>query len=270
METRRLNNGLEMPTLGLGVWQSDNGKETIDAIHWAFDAGYRHVDTAKIYKNEEAVGKALQSAELPRDQVWLTTKIWNDDIRQGRTTAALNESLARLKTDYVDLLLLHWPVEGRVAAWKEMEQAVKQGKVRSIGLSNFMADHLQEIISAGDIVPAVNQIEYHPYLVQAEAITESDAHDVAITAWSPLMQGKFLDEPLFAEIGDRYGKTAAQVVLRWCLQNDVIVIPKSVHRKRIIENGQLFDFELSEDDMVKIDALERDGRLGPDPHNFDF
>ena len=259
-----------MPRLGLGVWQSDNGQEAINAIHWAFDAGYRHIDTARIYKNEEAVGEAIATASLPRDQVWLTTKIWNDDIRQARTTAALEESLKRLKTDYVDLLLLHWPVDGSTRAWQELEQAVAAGKVRSIGLSNFMADHLQDILDAGDIVPAVNQIEYHPYLIQAEAITACDEHDIAITAWSPLMQGNFLNEPLFAEIAEGYGKTAAQVVLRWCLQNDVIVIPKSVHQKRIVENGALFDFELSEEDMQRIDELERGERFGPDPHNFDF
>ncbi|NJB87488.1 diketogulonate reductase-like aldo/keto reductase [Lewinella marina] len=270
MRTYKLNNGLEMPRLGLGVWQSENGKETIDAIHWALEAGYRHVDTAKAYRNEEAVGEAIRTAGLPREEVWLTTKVWNDDIRAGRTTEALDNSLKRLKLDYVDQVLLHWPVEGRVAAWQELEKALEAGKVRSIGVSNFMDDHIEEIIEAGSVLPVVNQIEYHPYLTQADAISACDAHDIAITAWSPLMQGHFLKEPLFAEIGERYGKTAAQVVLRWCLQNDVIVIPKSVHRKRIIENGDLFDFELSEEDMVAIDELERGKRFGPDPRNFDF
>ena len=259
-----------MPSLGLGVWQSDNGQETINAMHWAFEAGYRHIDTARIYNNEEAVGKGIATASLPRDQVWLTTKIWNDDIRQGRTTAALEESLERLQTDYVDLLLLHWPVDGSTRAWQELEQALSAGKVRSIGLSNFMANDLEDILRAGDVVPAVNQIEYHPYLVQSGAIAACDVHDIIITAWSPLMQGKFLQEPTFAEIGEGYGKTAAQVVLRWCLQNDAIVIPKSVHKKRIIENGELFDFELTEEDMQRIDRLERGHRFGPDPHDFDF
>ena len=270
METQQLNNGLQMPSLGLGVWQSDNGQETINAMHWAFDAGYRHIDTARIYNNEEAVGKALATASVPRDQVWLTTKIWNDDIRQVRATAALEESLERLQTDYVDLLLLHWPVDGSTQAWQELEKALSAGKVRSIGLSNFMADDLENILQAGDVVPAVNQIEYHPYLVQSEAISACDEHDIIITAWSPLMQGKFLQEPTFAEIGEDYGKTAAQVVLRWCLQNDVIAIPKSVHKSRIIENGELFDFALKEEDMQRIDRLERGQRFGPDPHDFEF
>lgn len=270
MQMITLNNGLKMPQLGLGVWQVDNGQEAIDAIHWAVDAGYRHIDTAKVYKNEEAVGQALSTASIPRDQVWLTTKIWNDDIRAGRTTAALEESLQRLKTDYVDLMLLHWPVNGYEAAWKELEQALVDGKVRAIGLSNFMPEHMADILEQGEILPAINQIEYHPYLVQADTISECDAHDIAITAWSPLMQGKFKEEPLFAEIAANYGKSPAQIILRWCLQNDIIVIPKSSNQSRIKENGNIFDFEISEEHMVAIDELERGHRFGPDPYNFDF
>ena len=270
MTSKKLNNGLEMPTLGLGVWKSENGKETIDAIHWALEAGYRHVDTARIYRNEEAVGEALRTASLEREKVWLTTKIWNDDIRQGRVAEALDESLDRLKTDYVDLVLLHWPVDGSLKAWHALEGAVGSGKAKSIGLSNFMEDDIEEIVRGGSILPAVNQIEYHPYLAQEAAITTSDSYDIAITAWSPLMQGNFLQEPLFGKIGKRYDKTAAQVVLRWCLQNDVIVIPKSTNQGRIRENGQLYDFELSEEDMQAIDKLEQGQRFGPDPHTFDF
>ncbi|MGB3800591.1 MAG: aldo/keto reductase [Lewinella sp.] len=270
MTTTKLNNGLEMPSLGLGVWQSENGKETIDAIHWALEAGYRHVDTARIYNNEEAVGKALKSGGTERDNVWLTTKIWNDDIRQSRTAAALDESLKRLQVDYVDLILLHWPVEGSVQAYNDLERALESGKVRSIGLSNFMETDIERILQGGSVVPAVNQIEYHPYLAQQDAITASDENNIALTAWSPLMQGNFLKESLFGEIGERYGKTAAQVVLRWCLQNDVIVIPKSTNQGRIRENSELFDFELAEDDMQAIDQLERGKRFGSDPKNFNF
>ena len=270
MKTIKLNNGLEIPQLGLGVWKADNGQEAIDAIHWALATGYRHIDTASIYKNEEAVGRALKTAATPRDQVWLTTKIWNDDIRQERTTAALDEALARLDTDYVDLLLLHWPVDGYRKAWTELEQALSAGKVRTIGLSNFMDEHVEDILEHGEIVPAVNQIEYHPYLVQADAISACDEYDIAITAWSPLMQGNFKDEPLFDQIAGEYNKTPAQVILRWCLQNDIIVIPKSTNKGRIEENGKIFDFELSEDHMIAIDELERGHRFGPDPRNFDF
>lgn len=270
MKNIKLNNGLEMPQLGLGVYKADNGQEAIDAIHWALAAGYRHVDTASIYKNEEAVGEALKTASVPRKDVWLTTKIWNDDIRAGRTTAALEESLARLQTDYIDLLLVHWPVNGYLAAWAEMERALAAGKVRAIGVSNFMEEHLTDIVEKGEILPAVNQIEYHPYLVQADAISYCDVHNIAITAWSPLMQGNFKEEPLFAEIAQSYGKSPAQVILRWCLQNDIIVIPKSTNQGRIRENGDIFDFELSEEHMVAIDELERGHRFGPDPRNFDF
>ena len=270
MNSKKLNNGLEMPTLGLGVWQSDNGSETINAIHWALDSGYRHVDTARIYKNEEATGKALRSASVGRNKVWLTTKVWNDDIRQGRTAEALDESLARLGVDYVDLVLLHWPVDGSVKAWNALERALEQGKTRAIGLSNFMEDDIDAIVRGGSTLPAVNQIEYHPYLVQSEAIAASDEHDIAITAWSPLMQGKFLDEPLFDKLGEQYGKTPAQIVLRWALQNDVIVIPKSTNQGRIKENGDLFDFDISEDDLQRIDELERGKHFGPNPRDFDF
>ena len=266
----KLNNGLTMPQLGLGVWQVDNGQEAINAIHWALDAGYRHIDTARIYQNEEAVGKAIATANVPREDIWLTTKIWNDDIRAGRTTAALDESLARLGVEYVDLLLLHWPVDGYVPAWKELERAVADGKVRTIGLSNFMEPHLNDILEIATVKPAVNQIEFHPYLAQHDAINVCDANDIAITAWSPLMQGNFKFEPLFEEIAAAYGKTPAQVVLRWCLQNDIIVIPKSSNKDRIEQNADLFDFELSEPHMIAIDELERGQHYGPDPMNFDF
>lgn len=256
--------------MGLGVWQSGNGEEVINAIHYALDAGYRHIDTAMIYKNEEAVGKALAATKVPRKDIWVTTKIWNDDIRQGRAAAALDESLDRLGLDYVDLVLLHWPVEGYKEAWKDLEVALAEGKVKAIGLSNFMEDHLQDILETGEVLPVCNQIEYHPYLVQAEAISACDEHGILIVAWSPLMQGKFLQEPLFKEIGKKYDKTAAQVVLRWCVQNDIVPIPKSVNKGRIEENGDIFDFELDEEDMISIDELERGERFGPNPHNFDF
>lgn len=270
MKTVTLNNGLKMPQLGLGVWKADNGQEAINAIHWSLDAGYRHIDTASIYKNEEAVGEALKTTKVPREEVWLTTKIWNDDIRKGRTAAAIEEALVRLQTDYVDLLLIHWPVDGYVAAWKEFEVALDTGKVRAIGVSNFMEEHLEDLLQHVKVVPAVNQIEYHPYLVQADAISLCDMHNIAITAWSPLMQGKFKEEPVFAEIAKVYGKSPAQVILRWCLQNDIIAIPKSTNEGRIHENGDIFDFELNEEHMVAIDNLERNHRFGPDPLDFNF
>ena len=270
MHTQTLNDGRKMPQLGLGVWQSGNDEEVVNAIHWALEAGYRHIDTASIYKNEEGVGRALRSASVAREDVWLTTKIWNDDIRKERTAEALEEALERLQTSYVDLLLLHWPVENSHTAWKALERAQAQGKAKSIGLSNFLAHDLDAIMKIAEVTPSVNQIEYHPHLIQEDAIRKCDELNIAITAWSPLMQGQFTGIPLFGEIGRKYGKTPAQVVLRWCLQNDVIVIPKSTNQGRIEENGDLFDFELSEEDMQAIDRLPKDRRIGPDPANFDF
>lgn len=270
MKNITLNDGQRMPQLGLGVWQSDNGSEVINAIHWALDAGYRHIDTARIYKNEEGVGKALRSAAVPRDEVFLTTKIWNDDIRAGRSTQALEESLERLDTDYVDLLLLHWPVDGYEAAWDALEAARESGKAKSIGLSNFMPEHLEDILRSGSTLPAVNQVEYHPYLHQQDVAEACAKHNIAITAWSPLMQGNFKKEELFTELAEKYGKSPAQIVLRWDIQRGVITIPKSVHKGRIEENISVFDFKVAEEDMERINALNKEHRFGPDPRDFDF
>lgn len=270
MKNTLLNNGNSMPSLGLGVYLSKDGQEVIDAIHYALDAGYRHIDTAKIYKNEEGVGQALKTASIPRDQVFLTTKIWNDDIREGTTTAALDASLERLQTDYVDLLLLHWPVKGYLPAWEALEKALEAGKVRNIGVSNFMPEHLRDILKSGSTKPAVNQIEYHPWNQQLEVLEICDTHDITITAWSPLMQGKFKEIPLLETIGKKYSKTAAQVLLRWDLQTGVTTIPKSTNQSRIQENFDVFDFELTDDEVEKIISLERGERIGPNPRKFDF
>ena len=259
-----------MPQVGLGVWQAKDGEEVSNAIHWALDAGYRHIDTARIYKNEEGVGSAIASASTPRDQIFLTTKVWNDDIRAGRAAAAIDESLDRLQTDYVDLMLLHWPVDGSAAAWRDLEAAYHAGKCKAIGVSNFMPEHLNEILSIAEVTPAINQIEYHPYLTQADVAQVCAANDIAITAWSPLMQGHFKDEPLFAELAATHSKSAAQVVLRWGLQRGVIIIPKSTNQGRIQQNFDIFDFELSQEEMNRINALEKGHRFGPDPRNFDF
>lgn len=259
-----------MPSVGLGVYLSKDGQEVINAIHWALDYGYRHIDTAMIYRNEEGVGDALKSATTPRDQVFLTTKIWNTDIREGKTTQALDDSLRRLKTDYVDLILLHWPVVGSAAAWAELETALQAGKARAIGVSNFMPEDLTGLLAGAAIVPAVNQIEFHPYLNQDDVLAACASHDITITAWSPLMQGKFKSEPLFDELAARYGKSPAQVILRWDLQRGVTTIPKSVNQGRIQENFDLFDFELSATDLARIDGLNKEERIGPDPRNFDF
>lgn len=270
MHTIQLNNQLQMPAIGLGVWQTKDGQEVIDAIHAALDAGYRHIDTAMIYKNEEGVGEAIKTASTARDQVFLTTKIWNTDIRNKQTAQALEDSLGRLQTDYVDLILLHWPVAGFEAAWEALENALESGKTRAIGLSNFMPEHLADIQKIATTVPAVNQIEFHPYLQQREVLAACAPHKISITAWSPLMQGNFKTEDLFTEIAAAHSKSPAQIVLRWNIQRGVITIPKSVQPKHIQDNFDIFDFSLSSEEMDAIDALEKAQRFGPDPRNFDF
>jgi diketogulonate reductase-like aldo/keto reductase len=270
MKNLPLHNDTAIPQLGLGVWQTKDGQQAIDAVTWALDAGYRHIDTAAIYRNEESVGQAVAEHRLPRDQVFITTKVWNDDIRAGNTRSALETSLRKLKTDYADLVLLHWPVDGFVPAWQELERAQEAGLVRAIGLSNFMPEDLDKLLPEVNVRPCINQIEYHPYLTQSDVTAACAEHSIQVEAWSPLMKGHFLEVDLFAEIGQKYGKTAAQVIIRWDLQRDIVTIPKSANHGRIRENFDVFDFELSSEDMTAIDALERGKRFGPDPRNFDF
>ena len=265
-----LNDGRQMPQVGLGVWQSKDGDE-IKAVEWALQEGYRHIDTAAIYKNEEGVGEGLKNAGLSREDVFITTKLWNTDIRERNARQALETSLKKLQLDYVDLYLLHWHVDGGQEAWKELEKFQQEGLVKSIGVSNYMPEHLEPLIAYSDVVPAVNQIEFHPYNQQKDVLEFCAKHNITITAWSPLMQGNFKDEPILADIAKNHGKTAAQVLLRWDLQRGVITIPKSVNHSRIKQNFGLFDFELSTAEIQLIDGLAKpEGRFGPDPRNFDF
>ena len=266
-----LLDGHLMPQLGLGVWQARDGEE-VTAVTAALETGYRHVDTAAIYKNEAGVGRGIREAGVPREELFVTTKCWNDDIRAGRARAALETSLGKLQLDYVDLYLLHWPVEGGIAAYRELERAQADGLIRSLGVSNYLPAQLDELTAATDMTPAVNQIEFHPYLQQRDITEYCVRYGIAVTAWSPLMQGHFLEEPLLAELAGAYGKTAAQVLLRWDVQRGVVTIPKSVNPTRIAENFDVFDFELSDDDVSRIDALGRgeEGRYGQHPAHVDF
>ena len=260
---KTLNNGVAMPMVGLGVWQASD-EETVQAVHWALEAGYRHIDTAKIYGNEAAVGRAIKSASAPRKDVFITTKLWNDDMRSGRQRQAFEESLKALQTDYVDLYLIHWAVEGvYVDSWKVMEQIYAEGKARAIGVCNFQQHHLETLMRAAKVKPAVNQFECHPYLSQEPLIAFCEKEGIACEAWGPL-GGKgtpLVDSPELAAIGKKYGKSAAQIMLRWNLQRGVIVLPKSVHKERIIANGTLFDFALSDEDMKAVSAMNRNKRL---------
>ena len=265
-----MNDGRRIPRLGLGVWRASEDEAAAAVAHALGRSGYRHVDTAAVYGNETGVGRGLADSGVARDEVFLTTKVWNDEIRAGRTREALEASLERLGTDRVELVLLHWPVEGRVAAWRALVEAREAGLARSIGVSNFLPEHLDEIAPATGEVPALNQIEHHPWLTQAPIREACERHGVAVEAWSPLMQGRFAEAPEVGEIAAAVGRTEAQVVLRWALQRGVVAIPKSVTPARIEENAQVFDFELDAAAMARLDGLESGERLGADPASFSF
>ena len=265
-----MNDGRSIPRLGLGVWRASEDQAAAAVAHALGAAGYRHVDTAAVYGNEAGVGRGLADSGVARDEVFLTTKVWNDEIRAGRTREALEASLDRLGTDRVELALLHWPVDGRAEAWRALVEAREAGLATSVGVSNFLPEHLDEVVEATGVVPALNQIEHHPRLTQAPIREACARHGVAVEAWSPLMQGRFAEVPEVGEVAAAVGRTEAQVVLRWALQRDVIVIPKSVTPARIEENAGVFDFELDGAAMARLDGLENGGRLGADPASFSF
>jgi diketogulonate reductase-like aldo/keto reductase len=269
-ETTTLNNGVNMPWLGLGVWQVDEGREVEQSVRAALLTGYRSIDTAAAYGNETGVGKAIRESGVPRAGLFVTTKVWNADHGYDATLRAHEASLKKLGLDYVDLYLIHWPVKGKyLETWRAFETLYKDGRVRAIGVSNFQIHHLKDVLEKFPTVPAVNQVELHPLLAQKELREFCAAHGIQVEAWSPLMQGH-LNVPAITDIAKKHGKTPAQVVLRWDLQHGIVTIPKSVHEKRIRENADVFDFELSAADMAAIDALDKGHRFGPDPDNFNF
>jgi diketogulonate reductase-like aldo/keto reductase len=268
-ERVKLNNGVEMPWLGLGVFRASEDGEVQQAIKWAAEAGYRSIDTAKVYDNEAGVGQAVRATGVPRDEFFITTKVWNDDQGYDSTLRAFDASVERLGMDYVDLYLVHWPVAGKYKdTWRAMERIENEGRARSIGVSNFMQDHLEDLLGSAQSVPAMNQIEYHPHLALPELIDYCLERDIRPEAWSPIMRGEVFDIPELKEIGAAHGKNAAQVVLRWDIQHGVVTIPKSSKKAHIESNADIFDFELSQDEMNAIDALNRNRRIGPDPYNF--
>jgi len=267
-----LNNGVRLPWLGLGVFQIAGDAETETAVRTAIDLGYRSVDTAALYGNERGVGRAIGGCGVPREQLFVTTKVWNDDMRGDRVEAAFAASLRRLELDYVDLYLLHWPIAGKIArSWQALEKLQRAGRIRAIGVSNFLIPHLAELEAAAEVAPAVNQIEFHPYLQSRPLVDFCRAKGIQLEAWSPLMQGgALLRDPALAEIARRRGKTVAQVILRWDIQGGVVTIPKSVRPDRIAENAAVFDFALTEAEMAAIAALDRGLRHGADPAHFSF
>jgi diketogulonate reductase-like aldo/keto reductase len=266
-----LNNGERMPWLGLGVFQIEDGEPVERAVKAALEIGYRSVDTAAAYGNESGVGKAIRESGVRREEMFLTTKVWNDDQRGKRVVEAFEESLGRLDTEYVDLYLIHWPVKGCYQeTWHEMERIYNSGRAKAIGVSNFQVHHLEDVLSSSEIVPAVNQIEFHPFLTQPELVEFCREHKIQVEAWSPLMQGRIITEQAVRKLAEKHHRTPAQITLRWDLQHEVVTIPKSARAGRIAENAQVFDFELSQEDMNALDALDQGRRVGPDPDDFDF
>jgi len=263
-----LANKVKIPRLGYGTYKA-HGDGLIEGVKYALSIGYRLIDTAEMYENEEEIGKAIKQSEIPRDEIFITSKVWNTNQGFESTLRSFENSLRRLGTDYLDLYLIHWPVSGKyIESWKALEKLYKEGRIRAIGVSNFLIHHLQDIINNCEITPMVNQVEFHPYLLQRDLLDFCQRNKIQLEAWSPLMRGRVLNIPQIVDIAKKYKKTPAQIVLRWDLQHEVVTIPKSVHKERIKENAEIFDFELTEEEMKIIDNLDQSKRFGANPDDF--
>ncbi|MFS4415383.1 aldo/keto reductase [Maribacter sp. 2307ULW6-5] len=266
-----LHNGVNMPYLGLGTYQAENDREVVNAVREALRIGYRHIDTASIYQNEEGVGQGIRESGVPRESVFVTSKVWNSEQGYESTLRSFQDSLDRLQLNYLDLFLVHWPVKGKYRdTWRALERLYQEKKVRAIGVSNFLRHHLEDLLQEATIVPMVNQMEFHPYLVQQELIDFCVAHRIQYEAWSPFMVGKVFELDFCKDLAEKYGRSIAQIILRWNLQKGVATIPKTVHRERMISNAAVFDFELTTDDMAFLDGQDRNERTGAHPDHFDF
>lgn len=264
--TTTLSNGVKMPWVGLGVHRAGSGDEVVNAMKCALQAGYRSIDTATYYQNEHRVGHVVAECGIPREEIFLTSKVWNTDQGYRSTIEVFESSLEKLQTSYLDLYLIHWPQPGTTfETWRAMEELYEKGKIRAIGVSNFMIPHLKRLMENARIKPMVNQMEFHPELVQAELLQFCKENRIQMEAWRPIMKGRVNEIPLLQELAEKYGKSPVQVVLRWDIQKGVVTIPKSVTPERIISNADIFDFELSAEDIARIDGLDRNARIGEDP-----
>ena len=267
--TKKLVNGVEMPRLGLGVYKMTNPDEAYNAMSHALEAGYIAIDTAALYDNEEQVGQAVRDSKKKREELFITSKVWNTDQGYDQTLRAFETSLKKLDMDYLDLYLTHWPVpELYVDTYRAIERLYDEKLIRATGVSNHEPHHLEKLLATANVQPMVNQIELHPHLIQQKNRDFAKQHNIAITSWSPLGRGRVLEDEAIMKLGEKYGKSAAQVIIRWHLQHDLIVIPKSVKEVRIQQNADIFDFELTMEDMQAIDGLNRDERYGSHPDTF--
>ncbi len=272
MRDIKLMNDLKMPMIGLGVWQAPKGDMTYNAVRWALENGYCHIDAAMIYGNEVDVGNAILDSGVPREEIFVTTKCWNEDIRQKRVLEAFEESLTRLNLDYVDLYLIHWPATGFEDAWLELEKLYNDKRVKAIGVCNFNVHHYESLMKKATIKPMVNQIEIHPYFNNQALVDFYQKENIVVQAYSPLGStgAKIINDPVILKLAEKYNKTGAQIVLRWNLERNVVVLPKSVNENRIIENFDIFDFSLTKEDMTLINDLNTNVKVGADPDNFSF
>lgn len=269
-EMIKLNNGVEMPQIGLGTFKVQDNEDIVNSVKWALEAGYRHIDTAAIYRNEDGVGKGIKASGVPREEIFVTTKVWNSDQGYENTLAAFETSLKKLELEYIDLYLVHWPNEEPcMDTWKAMEKLYKDGRVKAIGVSNFEIDHLQKLLDNCEIKPVINQVELHPQFPQDELREFCKNNNIAVESWGPLMQGKIFDLPLMKDLSEKYGKSIAQIALRWQYQLGIVIIPKSIKKERIVSNVDIFDFEISAEDMKRIESL-KGNRIGTAPRDVKF